>query len=317
MEAVCGRVGFSAAIGHAAQRPAGAKLPGPVTRRAANPMDFLNFLLNLAGLLLWLNWRSMGFVARAMASSASLLGTLKRTQSAAASRWPLLAGLVALLLFRSVFYWQIGSAMRWTPQLSLEVLTIPFRTEFLGLDLLFSWFSFGLSLAAFYLWLVLLSLANRRVSDTDPLQRLVRLHLGWIEPWPIPAKLLLPPLVAALLWLLVAPVFSRLNLVPPASTVGVTFQKGLIIGAAAFRSWEFLIVGLLLLHLLISYVYLGNSKLLTFVEGTARNLLTPLRRFPLRVGKADFAPITGIALVLIAAESGSRLLSRLYQKLPP
>ncbi len=293
MEAVCGRVGFSAAIGHAAQRPAGAKLPGPVTRRAANPMDFLNFLLNLAGLLLWLNWRSMGFVARAMASSASLLGTLKRTQSAAASRWPLLAGLVALLLFRSVFYWQIGSAMRWTPQLSLEVLTIPFRTEFLGLDLLFSWFSFGLSLAAFYLWLVLLSLANRRVSDTDPLQRLVRLHLGWIEPWPIPAKLLLPPLVAALLWLLVAPVFSRL------------------------RSWEFLIVGLLLLHLLISYVYLGNSKLLTFVEGTARNLLTPLRRFPLRVGKADFAPITGIALVLIAAESGSRLLSRLYQKLPP
>jgi len=280
-------------------------------------MDFLNFLLNLAGLLLWLNWRSIGFVARAMASSASLLGTLKRTQSTAASRWPHLAGLVALLLFRSVFYWQIGSALRWTPQLSLAVLTIPFRTNFLGLALLFSWFSFGLTLAAFYLSLVLLSLANRRVSDTDPLQRLVRLHLGWIEPWPIIAKVLIPPLVAALLWLLVAPVFSRLNLVPPASTVGVTFQKGLIIGAAAFRSWEFLIVGLLLLHLLISYVYLGNSKVWTFVEGTARNLLTPLRWLPLRVGKADFAPIMGITLVLIAAELGSRLLTSMYQKLPP
>ncbi len=280
-------------------------------------MDFLNFLLNLAGLLLWLNWRSIGFVARAMASSASLLGTLKRTQSTAASRWPHLAGLVALLLFRSVFYWQVGSALRWTPQLSLAVLTIPFRTEFLGLALLFSWFSFGLTLAAFYLSLVLLSLANRRVSDTDPLQRLVRLHLGWIEPWPIIAKLLMPLLAADLLWLLAAPVFSRLNLVPPASTVGVTFQKGLIIGAAAFRSWEFLIVGLLLLHLLISYVYLGNSKVWTFVEGTARNLLKPLHWLPLRVGKADFAPIMGIALVLTAAELGSRLLTRIYQKLPP
>ncbi len=235
----------------------------------------------------------------------------------AASRWPHLAGLVALLLFRSVFYWQVGSALRWTPQLSLAVLTIPFRTEFLGLALLFSWFSFGLSLAAFYFSLVLLSLANRRVSDTDPLQRLVRLHLGWIEPWPIIAKLLMPPLAAALLWLVVAPVFSRLNLVPPASTVGITFQKGLIIGAAAFRSWEFLIVGLLLLHLLISYVYLGNSKVWTFIEGTARNLLKPLRWLPLRAGKADFAPILGIALVLTAAELGSRLLTSIYQKLPP
>ena len=74
---------------------------------------------------------------------------------------------------------------------------------------------------------------------------------------------------------------------------------------------------LLLLHLLISYVYLGNSKVWTFVEGTARNLLQPLRSLPLRVGKADFAPITGIALVVIAAELGSRLLSRMYQKLPP
>ncbi len=310
-------MGFSAGISHVPTLPAGKWLPEPETRRAANPMDFLNFLLNLAGLLLWLNWRSIGFVARAMASSASLLGTLKRTQSTAASRWPHLAGLVALLLFRSVFYWQVGSALRWTPQLSLAVLTIPFRTEFLGLALLFSWFSFGLSLAAFYFSLVLLSLANRRVSDTDPLQRLVRLHLGWIEPWPIIAKLLMPPLAAALLWLLIAPVFSRLNLVPPASTIGVTFQKGLIIGAAAFRSWEFVIVGLLLLHLLISYVYLGNSKVWTFVEGTARNLLKPLRWLPLRVGKADFAPILGIALVLTAAELGSRLLTSIYQKLPP
>jgi len=72
-----------------------------------------------------------------------------------------------------------------------------------------------------------------------------------------------------------------------------------------------------LLHLLISYVYLGNSKVWTFIEGTARNLLKPLRWLPLRAGKADFAPILGIALVLTAAELGSRLLTSIYQKLPP
>src|SRR5260370_16238863 len=93
-------------------------------------MDFLNFLLNLAGLLLWLNWRSIGFVARAMASSASLLGPLKRTQSTAASRWPYFAGLVALLLFRSLFYWQAGSALRGRPQLPLPLLPLPFPPPF-------------------------------------------------------------------------------------------------------------------------------------------------------------------------------------------
>ena len=55
--------------------------------------------------------------------------------------------------------------------------------------------------------------------------------------------------------------------------------------------WKYFIVGILLLHLLNSYVYFGNHPFWNFVNATARNLLYPLRWLPLRVGKVDFAAV--------------------------
>jgi hypothetical protein len=64
-------------------------------------MPLIDFILNLAGLLLWLNWRSSRFDPLAHTSAATLAGTLKRAEPRRFQGWPFLGGLVGLLLLRA------------------------------------------------------------------------------------------------------------------------------------------------------------------------------------------------------------------------
>ena len=102
--------------------------------------------------------------------------------------------LAGLLLVRGVAYWEIGATARWTPHLQLGFLALSFRSDYLVRMLLFSALSFLLTLLVFYIWLILLSVVNLNIPDKDPLQKLVRLHLGWVEKFPRVFKWLLPPL---------------------------------------------------------------------------------------------------------------------------
>ena len=77
-------------------------------------MGLIDFILNLAGLLLWLNWRSVRFDPLGKRTPATLIGTLRRAEPRRLRRWHLLAALGGLLLLRALFYWQIGSAAHWT-----------------------------------------------------------------------------------------------------------------------------------------------------------------------------------------------------------
>jgi len=52
------------------------------------------------------------------------------------------------------------------------------------------------------------------------------------------------------------------------------------------------------------------------VDATAQTLLMPLRKIPLRAGRADFAPVVGIALAFLIAELAGRGLGWLYARLP-
>jgi uncharacterized protein YggT (Ycf19 family) len=301
-------------------RPAGAKknrsgASFPFTSRVvvciiSRRVSLMDSILNLASLLLWLSWRTSGFALH-LGAPLALLGTLKRAEARPPRRWPSLASLLALLLLRALFYWQIGPGINWTPHLQLGVTILFFRSDYFGNALLFSCLSFGRILATFYLWLLLLSIVNRRIGEDDPVQKLVRLHLGWLERAPVFLKLILPSLVITALWLALGGLFTRWHLLPPA-TISESLRRGLLISLSAFVTCKYLITGFLLLHLLSSYVYLGNSPGWGFVEATARNLLTPLRFIPLRLGKVDFAPGLGIALVLVAGEWGLRWLVRMY-----
>ena len=277
-----------------------------------------NIILNLAGLLLWLNWRSLRFDPLVKTSPAALAGTLRQAGPSRLKRWHLLALLVVLLLVRAVLYWQLGSAVEWTPRLHLGGIdiVIPFRSDSWWRMLLFSGLSYAATLGVCYLWLLFLSLANGRRADSDPLQRLVRLHLGRVERWPWLVKLLLPLLVAGVCWYLLNLLLSRLGIIPPALSKAHRLEQAAVVGLGSYLSWRYLIGAVLALHMVGTYVYLGDQPIWGSIAGAGRNLLAPLRWVPLRLGKVDFAPLVGIALVFFIAELAERGLTALYPRLP-
>jgi uncharacterized protein YggT (Ycf19 family) len=262
-------------------------------------MALIDFILNLAGLLLWLNWRSVRLDPLGKRTPATLIGTLRRAEPKRLRRWHLLAALGGLLLLRALFYWQIGSAAHWTGTLNLSVITLSFRSDFFARMLWFSIFSFGLTLGGFYLWLLLLSI----LAGPEPpsFHRLVRMQLGRIDGCSRGVKFLLPLLVMAVFWWLATWLLAWLQIIPPPVSATHRIEAALIVGLNSYLVWKYLIGALLTLHLLNSYIYFGKHPFWKYVHAEARTLLSPLRRFPLRLGKMDFAPLVAIIIIFLFA----------------
>ena len=279
-------------------------------------LGYVHILLNTAGLLLWLKWREERLQSRRGPVGGTLASTLRRAGSAPAYRWASLAALCALLLIRPLGYWQMGATTRWTPTIDLCAVVVVFRSDKLSWMLSYSACSFLVFLAKFYFCLLLISAVNRKVPDTDPIENRVRAHLGWLERWPAWLKLLLPFLVAGAVWASAIQYLTQAGIqLPPKSSVQV-LEQALLVGAASFLVWKYLIAGLLLLHLIGSYIYFGNAPFWSFISTTARNLLVPIRWLPLQLARIDFAPLVGAALVLALGEFASRWLPVLYSRLP-
>jgi uncharacterized protein YggT (Ycf19 family) len=279
-------------------------------------MALIDLILDLAGLLLWLNWRSAHFDPLTKSSPATLVGTLRRAEPSRLRSWHFLSGVVALLILRALLYWQVGAAVDWTPTLKLGVISISMRCDFLSRAILYSVLSFGVTLIIFYLFLLFFSIVNGRSEEAEPLQKIVRLHLGWIERWPWPIKLLLPLLAVTLIWCALNPLLVRWDIVPHAASAAHRLQQGGAIGLGVYLAWKYLIIGLLILYLLNSYVYLGSHAFWNFLTLTGGNILAPFRLVPLRIGKMDFAPLVAIAVVLVASRFAERGLTILYRRLP-
>ncbi|HEY1717766.1 MAG TPA: hypothetical protein VGH42_05650 [Verrucomicrobiae bacterium] len=274
-------------------------------------VSFIDFILNLAGLLLWINWRSTLFDPFEKRTPATLVGALRRAAPTRFRHWHLLAAIIALLVLRALFYWQIGSETGWSGKLDLGVTTIFFRSNFFGQMFLFSIFSFARILGIIYLWLMLLSI----LDGPMPTHHFVKMQLGTIDSWPRWIKFLLPLAATALFWELASWPFAWLH-PKPAMSAAHRVEEALVIGLGSYLVWKFAIAALLALHLLGSYIYFGKNPFWKYVNATAQELLKPLEKIPLRLGKADFAPVVGIALVFLFAELAGRGLVWLYARLP-
>jgi uncharacterized protein YggT (Ycf19 family) len=281
-------------------------------------MALIDLLLNIAGLLLWLNWRSTRFdpLVQSPPATTTLVGLLKRAEPRRFKGWHFPATLACLLFLRALLYWQIGAAVEWTPNLQLGGISVPFRSDFAGRMILFSFLSFGVTLAWFYLGLLFLSTVNGRAAEHEPLQKLVRLHLGAVDRWSWQTKLALPLVVIGLLWVGLSVGLAQLRMIPPPLSFTHRCEQALVIGLGAYLAWKYVIVAVLVLSLVTSYVYLGSHPFWNYVTLTGGNILRPLRWLPLRLGKADFAPILGIAIVFLGAELAQRGLELLYERLP-
>lgn len=279
-------------------------------------MGLIDFILNLAGLLLWLSWRTSGFDPLALATPATLAGTLRRAGTRRFRRWHFPALLAGLILLRALFYWQIGSAVGWAATLDMGVISPSFRSDRFGLMLLFSILSFAGFLGIFFLWLVLLSILKRRSPNVDPVHRAVRQQLGPVDGWPRWVKLSLPLLAGAALWWLLHWPLVRWGILPPAASAVHVAEQSFVIGLCAYLPWKLLVAALLVVHLVTAYIYLGNHPLWNYINTMSQILLTPLRPIPLRVGRVDFAPVLGLVILFALATLYKWGIDHLYGLLP-
>ncbi len=281
-------------------------------------MGIIDFILNLAGVLLWLNWRSSKVDPLSRRRPATLMGTLRPAAIKSPRRWLWLVLIAGLLVGRALVYWEFGSAMSpvWAGKLNFGtvILSIPCHGNWAGLThiLLFSALSFGLALGVLYLWLLLLSL----LKGPEPIHRLIQMALGRVDGWPWWSKILLPFLITAGGWLALSWLLAGMHIIPRPVSPAQRLEQSIVISLGTFLVWKYLLGTLLVLHLVNSYVYLGNGPFWKYVYLTAQNVLLPLKPLPLRVGKVDFAPVVGVALVFLAAEFLAHCLIWAYLHLP-
>src|SRR5262245_40104082 len=106
-------------------------------------MDLIDFILNIAALLLWLTWRSLQSDPIAGGTPVTLAGTVRRTEPLRLRRWYFLVALGGLLVGRAIFYRLVGPEVNWAPRLDLLFVLLPFRADLFASVLLFSVLSFA------------------------------------------------------------------------------------------------------------------------------------------------------------------------------
>ena len=257
----------------------------------------VDFILNLAAILLWFSWRSLRTEARGPFAAATLAGTLKKTALSSWRAWKFLAGLLALLAARGLLHHCLGSPAGWVWRLDLGPVVLAFRADFVPSALVYSLLSFGRILAVAYFWLTAVVTVTRGVADPDPIQKLLRLQAGRTLRWPWPLAACLPFLGVAVTWLALQPVLVALDVVTRASVAHLLVQT-LLLNAALCCTLKFVLPPLLLLHFIASYVYLGGNPIWEFVSNAAQQLVAPLKGLPLRIAKLDFTPLVEVALIL-------------------
>ena len=278
-------------------------------------MGIIDFILNLAGLLLWLNWRAEQVDPVTKRKPATLLGTLRRADSGS-RHWQLPSVIGGLLLLRALFYWQIGSIAHWSAKLDCGALVLSFPIPdnsfaSLGRVTLFSVLSFGVTLAFFYLCLLLLS----ALDGPEPFRTFVRQQLGRADAWGRATKLFVPLVAGAALWWMMSWLFQAMQIIPRPASELHRIAEAFVVGLGSYLAWPYVIVTLVGLHLLNSYIYFGKHPFWDFVNAEARTVLAPLKKVPLRIGRLDFAPMAGIILVLLIAQGMVDVLGWLCRKL--
>jgi hypothetical protein len=277
-------------------------------------VSLIDFILNVAGLLLWLNWRSARIALHRPQAVVSIANSLQRADPVRGAGWSSLGALILLLGLRALFYHTLGPKLGWVPYMDFLAVNLPWRSDDLLRMTIFSVTSFGVTLYAFYSWLLLLSALNRSLLDSMPIHRWVRYHLGLLEKLPAFLKVFLPILFVLLLWPLVYKGLVLLKIAPEIRDTVQLWQSGGVLGIASLFLWRWLIVLILAAHLLNTYLYLGEDPIWKYASATARNLLHPIRF--LRAGKLDLAPILGLVLILSASHYLPGQLNYLYRKLP-
>ncbi len=273
-------------------------------------MNLLHFLLNGLGLVLWWCWRPAGLEVTRFPPAPP---PAARGRGAA---WIFLVALGLLLPLRGWLYAQVGRDLDWVASLDLGAVRLDFHSGRLGRMMAFSVAGWLVFFGGYFAWLLLLAALDRTESPPPPWQRFVRGQLGPLARLPRGPALALPAAALGLAWAAAHPWLVEAGLVAPPRSTAHLVQQAVVVGLGACLVWEPLVVGLLILHLLDSQVYLGGHTTLAGLSRMAGRLLRPLRRLPLQVGRLDLAPLVGLAVALAAFGWWRGALIRLFHRLP-
>jgi hypothetical protein len=276
-------------------------------------VNLLHFLLNGAGLVLWLCWRPSGLEPTGGWRRGGALGGPSVPPG---WRWAFLPALAGLLVGRGWLYWQLGRDVDWVASLDLGAVRLDFHSGRLGRMWAFSLVSFALFLGGYFAWLLFLAAVNRSAAPAHPWQRWISAQLGLLSRLPRPVGLLLPSLALGGAWAAGHALLVDAGLAAPVRHTAHLAQQACVVGLGAVLVWEPLVLGVLLLHLLNSHLYLGNHELLSAVSLTGRQLLRPLAHLSLRTRRLDFTPVAGVILALIGFAVIRGGLVRLFHRLP-
>lgn len=256
-------------------------------------MSLVDLLLNLAGLLMWVSWRGISGL-EAAGTAGTILGNLRAATRNKDPRWGYLAGLLALLIFRALIYRQIGPALPWHPIWNGPTVSLSFRADSFPRMLGYSFLSFGWILAVWYTAWVAVLLVNPPPRDRDGVTKAIRRQMGWVANLPLLMLAVLPPLGVSLGWMLVGWLAARHRILPALQDGGHLVQQAIVVGLAQYSVLRWFVVGLLSLHFINLYVYLGNHALWDFVQQTGDRLCRPFRFA--RFGHLDLSPLPALFL---------------------
>lgn len=273
-------------------------------------MDWVDHLLNFAGLLLWLGFRGVGFEGRNQRLPASRVPS-----GAAGAQAPFALALLVLLAGRSWVYWRAGTQLDWVPHLNLGVVAVPFNSALWSRMIGYSVASFAVAWATFHCCLNCLSILTHASRGTNPWAAGVARQLGVYARLPAFLKVLVPWGLVAGGWVLAVPALVHMNVALPPAAPAVVWQQGLVLGAMTLLVWKFVLIPVLLVYQWQNYAYLGRGAWIDFVKLTGARALRPVGWLPLRLGQLDLTPACLAVAILGLTWWGQLQLERLFHHL--
>ncbi len=254
-------------------------------------MEIADILLNLLGLGLW--------------ASAAIAPRSQDQDPAAdsAARRILLGCLLLLLALRALLFWIL-----WPDRdLEIDLGAVDYYTTGKGFTshLVHSLCSFLAFLFLFHLWVLGLRLALGRVPGVA---RATGRVLGPAGRWPPLAGLALSLLGGMALWIACWGIGRAAGLELQYESLARHCLRAPLVALSLWTTFAALIQILLLLHLILSYVHLGDHPFLAMVDRGAEAFLRPLRLLPLRIARIDTAPLLGVVLYGMAGLFAQKLI---------
>lgn len=279
-------------------------------------MKWLDWMVDLAGLFLWLGWRGFGVLpvsARPALTLASNLRPAGRRDSH--SRWAL-PGLLVLLFGRALVHHEFPSRFAEAAVWSPGAVAVTFRSDLMGRMLVFSFLSWLLLTLQVYLAMAVLAGLRRKAVELDPITRSLRAELGWFGRWPAFLGTLPVLAVLANLWAAGAGWLADLGLIPPLRSEAHRVQQSLVVALGLLPSLKWSLVAACLLRFLLDHVYLGASAFWDFCQVVGGRLSSWLEWLPLRIGAIDLRPLVAAGAFWGAAYFLEGAIPRLFQRLP-